>query len=492
MNENNDTLLKAGLESIHIQKDNGFIDTINSKLVNIIDAVKLELPRRDTTAMPSVKDYSRLVKGLKLTQIKNELDFISKLLTKRFGITVTVESTHKQLSNVVNSILPPINYRAVNQTLSNLDELFPNKVQSTLLWNVGVKGDTSLMYDTLSSLKTSLESNTFELDLKGAYIKGMSDGTIVINVNFITAIILDLTPSEISTLLIREIGVLFSHLEYMYSTTNNTHALLDNFMSEVFNKNRPMIDSLKYAIDNTEVDVAINTDTPTAILEGLEMFIFKTYRMDQRTGSIKLDYRTDADLFVSKFMLGDKLASLLVKIETSGMHELITSEDSSNNTFLTALTTLVKILVGVVSTILFLILGPLMLIVVLGVKAISLFFTVVLEFLTAMVSMIDNRPVRLNDSVTLMRRLRKIKLMLIKSLRSADVGDIGEVILVEQIDSLNKLMKSVSNTFGNMSSSKFNDAYFFNPADRIIDLMEDLQDNELHYLGKKLETLQTI
>jgi len=303
----------------------------------------------------------------------------------------------------------------------------------------------------------------------------------------LSAKILDLTPQEVTAILLQQVGHIFSYIEYLTSTTNATKILADTFLKERFGKSKDSIDSLKLALESTDTDTVIDLSTPVKTLESLDMFILKTYRVDESKNSIKIDFQRLSDQFATRFGTGDDVATLIVKLARADIIVHKDGTSSFTNSSKEAILTILSIITAVIATVLFSIVGLLIFVTYLTIRLISYMFALVSKFISKMFSLILTRGTdRSIDLEDLPKRLTKIKLELIRELRTSDVSDSGRELLLEQVDTVKYSIKQISEKISNLSTfSNSTTSLNYSKMEDINFLTESLQENELYIMQEK-------
>jgi len=486
-------MLKAGTESIMLQKDTRFLKSLERDIEETNDIINISLPdivASNENDSKSFKEYDAYKRSLKAKLFDKVTKSMSKTLGSRFGITFELKNTYST-GDLVKINIPPLNSKVLSSAMSDLDSLFPKKQTSSILWNVVANKNEQMLYSNLKDIKEAIQTNKFQLDLKHAKIKGLDHTTISIKVNFLRAAMLRLNPGEVASLILQKIGVLFTHLEYMYTTTNNNFVLLDTFLTERFTKQTPALDAIKIAIDKTDADVKVDTSSPVAFLNTLDIYMLRTYRFDASKKSIKIDYETLSDQFVSLFGYGSDLANAIIKAKTSAT----VAPDGNTNLGITTLVFLLKTYIYlsmfIMSLLFFSVFGLVAILIAAGLVAfkmvISFILDIIASILNAFFSTDVETDVTSNEMVT---RLNRIKLDVIKQLRTeADGSKADQAILVSQIDEIKHSIDFVKEKTGLLYEYGEKTANYKNEDTMQLqnEFIEQLSENELHFFKAKFK-----
>ena len=489
-------MMTFGTESISRQKDSGFLKKLEQDVEETFDIIKLSIP--DIMASHEESDhsyeyYDKYKKQLKDKLFNKVLSSMSKTLTNRFGIKFTMSNMFNQ--NEVSTILmPPLNSRVLDMAMSDLDSLFPKKKANSILWNIVATKNEQLSYNNIRNLRDAIQSEKFSLDLKHAKVKGLDYTEIPLKFNFLHATILNLKPSEVVSLILQKIGILFTHLDYMYTTTNNNFILLDTYMKEKFAKQTPPLDALKIALSKTDADIKVNSGTPVALLETLNMYILKTYRFDSGKGSIKINYEALSDEFVSLFGYGDTLSSAVIKVRT---YNTVVTDDETSGTFSTLVSVLnifTYLTIVIMGILFFSIFGILSLVIMLGVTILGFVISYLMSFIESIIAHLFSTDIDKADTTeVLLKRLDRLKMDVIKQLRKLS-GDnkLENGILVSQIDAIKKNIAFIKEKSGIIYD--YGENHFSTKSQDIMaqqnEFIEQMSENELHFYKAKFSDLE--
>jgi hypothetical protein len=480
--------MQPGNESIHRQNDVAITALITRDINEAYNVLKIKLGNIEGSSHRdvSMKSYERFNKQLKTSMLDATFKKISRTLSKRFGINIQLEYIRSHLTNLSTVVMPPINYKTMNIVLNCLDDMFPKKRANSTIWETMAGDREKKIYNIFNDLKNGFENGNINIDLKDAYITGLDGSIFVITLDLLGAKTLDLSPEEVTAILIQQVGKIFSYIEYITATTDSTKVLTDTFLKERFGKSKDPIDALRLAIEATDVDVEVDTSTPIKTLESLDSFILKTYRIDKTTANIKVDFERMPDIFTTRFGLGDTLASSLIKLASITVDTKHGVTYVSSVTETTILTILGLIAIGI-AFILFSIVGLFIMAIYITIKLVSYAAAMVSRFIAKFIALIlqtgDSSTVTTED---LTKRLTRIKLELIRELRTTKTSETGKELIVEQIEFIKdsitgingklSILGKFSNSTSSLNYSKMEDINF---------LTEQLQESELYLMQEK-------
>ena len=484
--------MEVGNESINKQRDTNVVSIINRKINNVFSILKIQLPDIAVTnndkAM-SYEAYDKNKRSIKKSVTGSNFDDIGKLLSKRFGINIVLEDKRSGLANLTGIVMPPLNYKLMNIAMNSMDSIFPKRKMGSITWDMMASSREKKMYGILNDLKQGLENSTIEIDLENAYIKGLDNSTFVINMDILSVMIIGLTVEETTSLLLHEVGHIFTYIEYITSTTNATKVLADSFLTERFNKNTEPIKSFKLAIENADPAIKVDTASPVKVLESLDAFILKTYRIDNGYNSIVIDFDRMADQFSARFGVGDLLASAIVKIAS---HDIVVSKTGvtvSGSGFFTFFKVMAMLLSFVMAILFFNIFGLLVVLLYVSLKLISYVLALIVRFIYKIFSAIFMTDIAQDvHSEDIIKRLTKIKLELIRQLRSVSMSDTGKELVVDQIEVVKDSIKRLKVNFGVLAEySSSTTRVDYSKMEDINFMTEILQENELHLMQEKFK-----
>ena len=476
--------------SINKQRDTAIVALLHKEINELYKILNIKLGNitgTDNDKATSQKNYDKYNRQVKSSMIQNHMDKISKSLSKRFGINIEVSYFSNNLKNITTLIMPTVNYKMMNMALQGLDDLFPKKRMKDTIWNVVASDREKKIYNVLNDLKNGLNKGNIEIDLDNAHITGLEGSVFSINVDILGAMVINLTPQELTAMLLQQVGNIFSYLEYMTSTTNSTKVLADTFLKERFGKSKDSLNSLKIAIDATGVDAGLDTSSPIKVLESLDVFILKTYRLDTSKNSVKIDFQRLSDQFATRFEIAGDVASSIIRLNTVDIRQDRNGarylSDGSTDYILAFLT----IVAATIATLLFSIVGLLIILVYVTIRLVSYVVALISRFISKLFSLIFLRGTDMSVEVEdIPKRLTKIKLELIREIRTTKTSDSGKELLIDQADFIKESIKDltvkftiigrVSNSTTSLNYSRMEDINF---------LTEQLQENELHLLKEK-------
>jgi len=482
--------LIVSMENISADTDKTFIYPFINEISKLVDNYKTTLNDESVTfngKKMSAKQIDKLKELFRQTSINKNINNICNILSKRFGVMFEL-SVHYNGGEIANIITPPLDFKTLGIALEDLDSLFPKKQMNQLLWSTIASSNEKKVYDTLKDITTALKKNKLKVNLAKGYIEGLNNSSFVINFDMLTAFVNNLNPDEIAAILLHEVGHVFTYVEHLYYSTKNTLVLLDSFIYEKFDKGKGDKESITIALNDAGVEVKKND--LVGLLQGIDMFTLKTYKIDLKKGNMQIDFERQADQFVNRLGLGSELASALVKISSFGTIQPEAAENDDN-----FFIKLLKIFSIIISTILFLILtnvvGLIILILLFGFKAISYVIGMILNVIGVFIKTVTNSKENTYNYDDLTKRLRKIKLDLIRQLRKASKNEINKYILVEQIDAVKNsidlinerfsIVKRYGETIGNLNTT--------DNRELVNEMLEILEENDGYYYAEKFQDL---
>jgi len=486
-------MINYGIESIYRQKDTSFLDSLQNDIEEIYDIIKLSVPdilESLRNLDKGYEDYNKYKKEIQISLIKDKLDHMSKILTERFGVNIFINNLVDK-DKIVNIIIPPLNSGVIDLAMKDIDKLFHKKFTLSSLWEETLSKNERISYDFIRNLRDAIKSGQFSLDLKNARIVGLNHVKVPISFNFLAAMILRLEPKEVVSIILEQIGLLFTHLEYLYTTTNNNYTLLNTFLNERFNKQTPPLEALKLALAKTDIDVPLDFTTPMAVLEALDIYILKTFRYDKNKKDMTLDYQSLSDEFVTLFGYGGELTSALIKIQDWGKVSLEIKKDRTLAIAINIIKILTFLSSAIITILIFGVFGILIVAAMIGVAMIKLVIKFILNLVFSLLAAIFNLDLgSYSNTEVLIQRLNKLKLDLIKQVRQLGNGDkIEKSIIISQIDFIKRNISFLKNKLGILNKS---DNTLMNEDIETLQkkFVEQLTENELHYYSAKFSDLK--
>ena len=467
---------------------NGLIKEVES-IYEILNTVLMDESVSFNERKMNYNQADKLKATFKDAVVTKHLNNINNILRNRFGLKFSVFNT---LKGDFYIITPPLDYKHISLAVNDLDTLFPKKQKFSVLWETISSENEKKLYKTLSNIVEALKTNKIKVYLNKQYIKGLEGVDFPIYLNFMKAIISRVTPSELVAMMLHEVGHAFTYIEYMFTTTKNTAVLLENFIYEKFTNNKSDIEALTIALEDTGTKVS--NKTAIGVLQTLDIFTIKTYKLDTKKGMINIDFERLADQFATKLGMGDSLASGLVKISSGGVVNTsdTRSETSTEHTFIYTIKALIILLSTLLVLIVFNVFGILIIGFLLGFKFLSFIIGFIINIIKNMIKALFGSLDQDHGYDDINKRLRKIRTQLIRSLRKADPkDDIGSNIILQQIDSIDTTMKLVGERFSILK--KYGDGTDnLNTTDNrelINEMIELLEDNEMYVLKNKFKYL---
>jgi len=473
--------------------DNRFINLLVKEVEKIYEVLNTVLMDESISFNERKIDYRQAdkIKAMfKDTVVSKSLQNINSILKNRFGINFSVFNTTKGNFYVIT---PPLDYKNISMAVENLDNLFPKKQKMAVLWETIASSNEKKMYETLSNIVDALKNNKIKVYTNKLYIKGLDNVDFPIYINFMQAIVHRVTPTELVAILLHEVGHAFTYVEYMFTTTKNTIVLLENFIYEKFTKGKSDIESLTIALEDSGVKV--DNKSAIGVLQALDIFTIKTYKLDTKKGILNIDFERLADQFATKLGMGDSLASGITKLASLGTIDVTdtkTEEKTVMNPFINFIKVLILLLTTLFTILVFNIFGILIIGFILGFKFLSFIIGYILNIIKNIIRAIFVNIEQDYNYDDLFKRLRKIRTELVREIRRLDPGDdIGSSVILEQIESLDNTIKLVKERFSILKKygDETGNLNITDNRELINEMIELLEDNELHVFKHKFNKL---
>jgi len=482
--DNSPSSVRLSTEIISVQPNDYVIPILTGIFQDIIDA-------NDNYNPKSSKEF------FTKKHFKNHYKKLDAAIAERFGIKV------KSISAIGCGYAVMTNPPNANNVLNReFIDLYPEIEQA--LKNEGVKDenitkpDDITDYDdvvnlyanwkkSIDSLEDSLNSSGVVIDLQKARITGLpkdyhifllSDPEVLINKG-------ELTASELTAVLMHEIGHMFTHLEYSYRTVESTSVLIDTMHENIVKKGKGYKESI--ALTYKELggkDDLSKTNAVTATIKTLNKYNQNTMSMNNSEHSYT-DSEQLADQFAGRFGLSSELASGLDKVINQTSLKVFSFE------FMASAFPILVIVVSYGILITGTIMG--------GFAILGAITTYIIAsaILTSIIGSIFSKG-HSNDKNTYddtKRRYQRMRNEVVRQLRTMDTDKklikqmLGEIA---NIDMLVKDTRSESQNAGiidkvfRMVSSTAKTGMNLKEMEQLI---EDLQENDLHVSSNKLKTL---
>jgi len=471
------------------KQNNKYLLSLVKDVENIYNIFKISISDyqlSDNDSYNTVDNYDKYRKKLKNNLTVSSLNSISKNSSKRFGINIIVDNIRSNLTRITSVVIPKLNYKLINMVLTDLDSLFPKKLKYGNLWQHYSSQNEQNLYNILNDIKNGLSTGNLVVDMENGYIKGLDHSNFAINVDFLACYLIGLTPNETASLIVKNIGTIFSYIEYMTSTTNSTKTLVDTFLKERFSKNKEPIEAIKIASEQAGID-DLDLSTPTKVLDSLDVLTIKTSHIEDTKRTILIDLNREADNFATRIGCSKDLANAIVKIAKIDISYVNGKEVPESTGFIAAIIGFFSIIMVIIATILFSVLGLIFAIVYLTIKLISFVIAKIVTFIVKLFRLLfsfdPDATVQVED---IRKRLNRMKLELIKELRTDEFNDTDKSIIIDQIDDIKSLIDGLNNSFKTISKySNSTVSSEYDNMEKVSYLTEILEENELHLMKEK-------
>jgi len=479
------------LENISFKTDKTFVIQMLKAVSNMFDTFRLTLEDAGVSFNErdmSYRNYDIMKKKLRDTIINKELKKIEEIVSNRFGFDIKLVN-HYLTYSVAYVVTPMLDYKTINMAIEDLDSLFPKKSVSSVLWNLAASTDEQRTYKTLKSIVDALKKGDFAIDIEKGYVKGLDNAEFVIHIDIIYAMINNLTPEEFVAVLLHEIGHIFTYLEHIFYSTKNTIVLLENFMYERFDKGKGGIEAISIALEDT--GVRVKNKNAIGVLQGLDMFMLKVYKVDTKKGILNIDFERLADQFATRFGLGDALASALVKLSSKGTIGKDVEEKGLGEKFIKFIKLMIIFITSLLAILIFNVFGIVVLILIFGFKIITFVMGMIIKLVQTIFRTFFNdlEQNELYDDIE--KRLRKIRTELVRELRLLGNDKVTKPIILQQIEGVDtsiklinerwSILKKYGDTIGNINTT--------DNREIVNEMMEMLEDNEHYVLSEKFKRL---
>lgn len=479
-------MITQAVASINRQKDTSFIHDINIHIEKIHTILDKELSNDIVELRSSYDKIEKYAKKIKKSMLEKELRNISKILSHRFNFTITVQNLSMKDFKLSSIIMPNLNYKTLNIALEDIDSLFPKKQFSETLWNTTASISETSIYKTLNNITNSIREEKISIDLNKAKVHGLYNSNFIINIDFLKTIVLQTEPEDVTALIMYEIGRIFTYIEYMTTTTNNTLTLLDTFIYERFNNNKDVVESLTISMEKTNPNYTVKHNS-IRILEEIDTYIINTFNIRNDKSSILKDFKRGGDIFATRFGLGDSLAKLLALRATDGVIA-VSGDDITTNAMIDIIIEMMAILLFILTMIFLLVVGLLFAIVYFLYKIVKYILSFILKSILNVFSTLFG----VNDNAVgydvVLIRLDKIKLELIRELRTLELDKESKNIISEQVDYVKDVIKGIKSNVDSLNKY----GYIPNSLDeelKLDDIIESLEESEVHLYGVKFENM---
>lgn len=411
---------------------------------------------------------------------------IGKLLSKRFGYTISLTDTTEGLFSTY--VIPAKSNDALKNVNDDMIEIYEGLKQSETVNPDKFKKSNSdidtMLSKSYEALADTLNYKSVKIDLENAKINGLpADFSVIIMVDLLSAINdLAMSTEEILACILHEVGHTFIYLEQLYRMTEGSSNLIDTIRDEYLKPKSSLRDVLEITYrKNTNLSPDKMSDT-TLILEMVKSAI----TMGHEYGSKDAEHLSD--VFATRFGYGIHLTTALVKVNKYFKNEV---KGFVDNMFAISLTVL-GILVYLIGLAIFLYIYSMPIIALLSgvvIYVFALISTVILGSDAAQIKINDPRSKYDSDSYdSNFDRTNRIRQQIIAILKSSSLSNSQIKVIVNQLDGVNTLMKSMKPT---KSLADKVHGLFSKRNDRIDMkyLLEDLMNNDTYVSSARLKTI---
>jgi len=476
--------VRLSTEIIAVQPNDYAIPIITDIFQRIIDADRNYEPK-DSRAFFTKKQFKNLYKELDKA-IEDRFGFKVKHISA-IGCGYAVMTNPPNNNNVLNREF--INQYPEIATALEYDDTKAENIKNPE--DINDYNDVVNIYSnwkkSIDSLEDKLNSSGVVIDLQKARITGLpkeyyifllSDPKVLINKGELTAI-------ELTAVLMHEIGHIFTHLEYSYRTVENTSVLIDTMHENIVKKGKGYKESitLTYKELGGKEDLS-KVNTVTATIKTLNRYNKNSLSMDEGNHSYT-DSEQLADQFAGRFGLSNDLASGLDKVMNKTQLKIYSMEFMSK-----AFVTMgILFIYGILIT--GTMLGGFLMISYVAIYVIA--FTIAFKLTSSVFTMGHTNDEDTYDGNK--RRYQRMRNELVRQLRTIDIDKKLVKTILGEIDSIDKVigktpddsnsLNIVDKMFRMLSST----AQAGVNLKEMEQLIEDLQENDLHVGSNKLKTL---
>jgi len=337
---------------------------------------------------------------------------------------------------------------------------------------------------SIDSIDSTLNGKGLHIDLNKAYIKGLDkDYLLYIAADFDMLFKnVDLSPEELTSVLLHEVGHGFTHIEYSYRSVRTTSVIADA-VKDITVNNGSTKKNLQLAygkLGGTDNKIS-EANTMSATIMVIDSYIKSTLDLDVNNTHSATDSEQLADQFAGKFGLSGALSTSLAKMESIGLNIDI---DMTNEEIITLS----------LSTVAILILLPATTVTLYGlIIAGSILMAYIIDFIIGLWTGGDARyGVTYDDR---QRRQQRIRNEMVRRLRNTKLP---KDVMKQQLTSIESIDKVIANLqpyedtlgigerLGRILFAKNRKAIEAKELDQLI---EDNMENDLHVLAAKLKII---
>jgi len=310
-----ENIYNLSVEMIEAQPNDSIVLSLTNKFQELIEV-------NDKFSFTSSRHY---FKNKKVKSIYADID---NLLLNRFGIYY--KHLQGEYTAYAISTAPPANFNIIKPAADWYYEYVKNffdkknvkeeeiKVIDDLTFNNSDTNDRLYRWkEAVRNLDKTLDTSDVKIDLHKAKVSGLPKEYVLFLVAdpYTLINVFELTPREITAILLHEVGHGFTHLEYSYRTVRTTSVLIDTLHDNISNKNKSFKSTLKLIYEeslNGDPKDIEDKSTAIAMLKVIDKYIGATIDLNSTNHSYS-DSEQLADQFSGKFGLSKELGTSLIK-----------------------------------------------------------------------------------------------------------------------------------------------------------------------------------
>ena len=313
--------------------------------------------------------------------------------------------------------------------IENLTNIKSGANKNRGITDAGIKTDVKKAIKNAREFKKWLDKGTVVIDVKNAYIEKIPASIVITMYTSITDIGYgnkdDLTADELVAVILHEIGHVFNSLEAYTNVHHTTQSILDAFLENKFS----YVKELGITTDSKDphvIDAKNKKDVVIKVYQDLDKNVSNVL-LGQK-GIAETNSEFEADTFVVRFGLADKLTSALVKLKDIKSYQFRLMP-------IMIVAGIIKFMLSsLISGLVLIFTGSLALYVTVGLTLFMLSLTVKIIFLFALNTF--TRLPNLDEHGTMLTRLEAIKLRTIQMLRRSDISQKEKEKLLVVLDNI--------------------------------------------------------
>lgn len=465
-------------EMIHTQTDRGFIPLVVKEL-DVIKNIIINNDIRSSNTLIDNNDFKKVVS--KVNNLLSERFKYNINIIDRVGIGLATVPVYPPNFNVLNGsssrFIESLSDYFSQDKLKDKKYLDPKEI---LNFDKNVDDVYNNIYKSYKALREQLNKSHVVIDNKNATISNLpKDYNVFIYIDFTFVMHdkgLNLTSEELLAAILHEVGHTYTAFEKSVYSVYSTVVLLDTIQESINNKNNDPINVLKISYDKmTGTNGTLkNKDTIEVISTLRDNLEGYNYNDDKFYQNSRISSEQQADQFVSRFGLGKELIIGLEKLGTS--YRMFNSMESGGATSFITLSLLA------------LIFNP-------GVGFIMVFFTIICLITGTEELKEYNKYDKIYDSGV--RRYLRVKQDAIRQMRLLDKNKYDKELfkrLEDAVLTVDAKLKILTNEKSKTFLNKFYDRYQYDAKTKkvvnMLELVEELMENDLHYLSLKIKELK--